>query len=306
MKKILINITVCICLSLTFSVVTYGQRSDVGVLSYNVLHGFRGDQSLQRKYAEWVKKMDVDIVLYQELNGFVQKDLQDLALGYGHLHSVLLNQESGHDATHPIGITSRFPISNVEMYLDSMWHGYIYAKVGGVHCFATHLAPFTLQDRYRDLTRILAHARTIPPNERILIAGDFNALSEVDSAMYGSELLASLEKIEGRLEPKSGTPIVKNRIIYRRNLNEGQIDYSVMRLIKDAGFLDSYYVHNATFKNSAPTKGYMKTDSKPKRIDYIWVNPTLAGKMYEADIVQNELTDVLSDHYPMLIRFKMD
>src|SRR5690606_29485598 len=136
------------------------------------------------------------------------------------LHSVLLNQESGHDATHPIGITSRFPISNVEMYLDSMWHGYIYAKVGGVHCFATHLAPFTLQDRYRDLTRILAHARTIPPNERILIAGDFNALSEVDSAMYGSELLASLEKIEGRLEPKSGTPIVKNRIIYRRNLNE--------------------------------------------------------------------------------------
>ena len=121
---------------------------------------------------------------------------------------MLLNHESGHDATHPIGITSRLPISDVEMYLDSMWHGYIYAKVGGVHCFATHLAPFTLQDRYRDLTRILAHASTIPPNERILIAGDFNALSEVDSAMYGSELLASLEKIEGRMSPiEQGSPV---------------------------------------------------------------------------------------------------
>lgn len=295
-----------ICLLFASCATPEARQDDVTVLSYNALHGFEGDKGLQDKYVEWVKTMDADIILYQEMNGFDREKLRDLALAYGHHHSVILNEESGHDVTHPVAVTSKFPISNVEMYVDTMWHGYLYAKIGEIHCFVTHLAPFTLQDRRNDLARIIAHMATIPVAEKILIGGDFNALSAADSAMYGDQLLASMQRIEGRLEPKSGTPIVKNRTIYRNNLDHGQIDYSVMQLLEDAGFIDSYYTVNSTFKNSVPTKGHATANSIPRRIDYLWVNPVLAETIFHADIIQNEVTDVMSDHYPILISFKID
>ena len=295
-----------VCFFCCLSMGVQAQQKSIGVLSYNVLHGFNGDSNLEKTYTEWVKTVGADIVLYQELNGFDQQHLRGLASAYGHSHSVLLNQESGFDVTHPIGITATLPIQDVEMYVDTMWHGYIYAKIGNVHCFVTHLAPFTLRDRRADLARIIAHAATIPSGENILIAGDFNALSAADSAMYGPKLLASMQQIEGRLEPKSGTPIVKNRIIYRNNLNNGHVDYSVIGLIKDAGFLDAYYLRNSAFKNSVPTKSHVAKDAIQRRIDYIWVNPTLAEKVYQADVIQNDQTAGISDHYPVMIRFTID
>ena len=300
------KINALIWLLVIFSFDTYGQGKSTTILSYNTLHGFGGDKSIQDKYVDWVKQIRPDIILYQEMNGFNQQRIHDLALEYGHEHSAILSQDSGHDATHPIAITSRLPISDCELYLDSMWHGYIYAKIGGLHCFVTHLAPFTLQDRRADLNRIVAHAATIPQGENIVIAGDFNALSAVDSAMYGVELLTSMRRIEGRLEPKSGTPIVKYRTIYRNNLNDNEIDYSITGLLKNAGFIDSYYITNSKFKNSVPTKGHAKPSSKLRRIDYIWVNPALADQVYYADIYQDDQTDSISDHYPVFIKFKSE
>lgn len=283
-----------------------GQDQGVTVLSYNTLHGFNGNKLIQDKYVNWVKQVGADIILYQEMNGFNKESMHDLALEYGHEYSAILSRDSGHDATHPLAITSRFPISDCELYLDSMWHGYIYAKIGDVHCFVTHLAPFTLEDRRADLNRIIAHVATIPRDENIVVAGDFNALSAADSVMYGTELLASMRRIEGRLEPKSGTPIVKYRTIYRNNLDADKIDYSVTGLLRDAGFIDSYYITNSKFKNSVPTKGHAKASSKLRRIDYIWVNPALAETIYDSDIIQDDRTDVMSDHYPVLIKFKSE
>lgn len=303
-KTLVHSITYAGVFLISFTVV-FAQQNTVSIISYNALHGFNGDDKLQKKYEEWVNTLDTDLVFYQELNGFSQEKLRNLGLAYGHPHSVILNEESGLDVTHPIGITSRMPITNVEMHVDTMWHGYIYAKIGEIHCFITHLAPFTLNDRRNDLNRIIDHASTFQ-NEKILIAGDFNALSAIDSAHYGTRLLTSMKRIEGRLEPKSGTPIVKNRTIYRNNLNEGSVDYSVMQLLEEAGFIDSYYILNSEFKNSAPTKGYASANSILRRIDYIWVSPVLADRIIYADIIQNEITEVLSDHYPVIVKVKLD
>src|SRR5690606_34756372 len=136
--------------------------------------------------------------------------------------------------------------------------------------------------------------------------GDFNSLSQVDSPMYGEVLLSSMRRIEGRLEPKSGTPIVKNRIIYRNNLNEGEIDYSVIGLIADAGFSDAFYIKNKIFKHSVPTTTNMKKSSKLRRIDYIWLNSYLAERLLEADIIHDDVTGYISDHYPVFVRVKLN
>lgn len=271
------------------------------ILSYNVKHGFEGDTVAMSRYITWVKGISPDVVMYQEMNGFTQKKLAALAQKYGHVYSIILNQESGFDATHPLALTSRYPIIDVKMYLDSMWHGCIHAKVEGLDLFVTHLAPFTLKDRQKDAARIAAYVKELPPSANVLIGGDFNALSRSDSAGYGPRLISSIKRLEGRLEPKSGTAIVKYRTIYRNNLNNGQIDYSVTDTLLQAGLIDAVRFKNARFRNSVPTKVNLNKNSVPRRVDYIWVNPALSRYLLRAEIIQDSVTDSLSDHYPVLI-----
>lgn len=285
---------------------TFSQSRELKVLSYNIKHGFEGDTSTIVQYIKWVNEINPDIALYQEANGYSQKMMQELAKKYGHSYVVIMNQASGHNVTHPLAITSRYPIGNTELFLDSMWHGYIHARIQGIDLFVTHLAPFTLKDRQKDIKRIIEHTKKLPKESKVLVAGDFNALSKVDAVMYDDVLLTSMRKIEGRLEPKSGTPIVKNRIIYRNNLNNGQIDYSITNMMTEAGFMDSYYYLNKNFKNSVPAKAYQKKSSKLRRIDFVWVNPNLSKSLIKADIIHDKYTDFMSDHYPTLITLKKE
>jgi exodeoxyribonuclease-3 len=281
------------------------QQSDLKILSYNSLHGFNGDPVVKARYAEWLKKIDPDVIAYQEMIGYSKKDLADFGNLYGHKYSVIMSRESGVDVTHPLAITSKYPITDVKMVLDSMWHGYLHAKVKGLHVVVTHMAPFTLKDRQKDIREIVEEMRRIPKNEPVLIAGDFNSFSEADSAQYDETLVKSLKKMEGRLEPKSGTPIVKNKTIYRNNLNNGKLDYSVIKTVTDGGYLDAYYLINKKFKNSVPTRANLKPNSILRRIDFIFVNPSLAKRLVYADILQDGVTDNISDHYPVFVKFKL-
>lgn len=268
-------------------------------LSYNVLHGFNNDTALMTRYVNWVKTKNPDIIAYQELNGFSQDSLEELAKRYGHLYAVI---NTG--VTHPIGITSRFPIVMVQQVTTNMWHSYLYGNINGVHVFVTHLSPFDVKSRRADIDRVLAHAQLLPASEKIVIAGDFNSLAASDSLHYGDALLTEMRKSEGRLEPKSGLPIVKGKTIYRNNLNNGQIDYTVTNKMLAAGFRDAYYLTNKGFKHSAPTAAYQKKNTIVRRIDYIWVNQSVAATVKKVDIIQDSTTKELSDHYPVFMECK--
>lgn len=281
------------------------QGTSLTILNYNALHGFSGDSTLMEEYVSWVRDKAPDIVLYEEMNGFTQNDVGLLAERYGHPYAVIMNREFGVPVTHPLAITSRYPILNVKRVMDNMWHGYLYAYIEGIHVFVTHLAPFTLKDRQKDVEKILAQAALIPKSEKIIIAGDFNALSPADSTHYGSKLLASMKRIEGRLEPKSGLPIVRGRTIYRNNLNHGKVDYAVIGRMMEEGYYDSFYLVNKEFKNSVPTRAHQGKRSILRRIDYVWVNDALAKHVVLADVVHDKTTDHLSDHYPVIVKLKL-
>lgn len=277
----------------------FAQQSSLKVLSYNVLHGFNDDSIKIREYIDWVKNANPDVIAYQELNGFELEDLEKLAASYGHAYAVI---NTG--VTHPIGITSRYPIVMVHKVTTNFWHSYLYGNINGIHIFVTHLSPFDVKSRRNDIDMILAHARLLPQNEKIMIAGDLNSLAATDSSNYGASLLNAMRKSEGRLEPKSGLPIVKGKTIYRNNLDNGNIDYTVTGKFITAGFKDAFYITNKYFKHSAPTKGHASKNSKLRRIDYIWVNNALAKQVVSADIIQDKTTDNLSDHYPVLLEFR--
>lgn len=289
--------------ALTFALVFFClgvQAQQLKVINYNVLHGFENDSTLENKFLHWAKGQDADVFAFQELNGFTADRLEVLAEKYGHPYAVI-----NENVTHPIGITSKYPIVLVQQVTTNMWHSYLYANIKGVHFFVTHLAPFEVKRRRNDLDRILAHVGHLPKKEQVLVMGDFNALAASDAANYGEKLLQSMRKSEGRLEPKSGLPIVKGKTIYRNNLNDGQLDYTVTDKMLAAGFKDSYYLKNKNFKHSVPGKSFQTSSSFLRRIDYIWVNAAAAKRTQAADVLQDEITDALSDHYPVSITIKL-
>lgn len=293
------------CTLLFLSSVRGQQERLFTFLSYNTKYGFEKDSVRTANYVDWVKQFAPDVVGYQEMNGFTQNDIGNLAKRYGHPYAVIMNSEYGVPVTHPLAITSKYPILDVRRVMDNLWHGYLYAKINGVHFFITHLAPFTLEDRQKDIRKIVAQMQTIPKNEMVVLAGDFNALSPMDSLSYGGDLLSAMKRSEGKFIKKSGTPILRNRIVHRRNLNNGEIDYSVIRKLIDAGFEDSFYLRNDAFKNSVPTEKYRKESSFLRRIDYIWVNRQLSKNVEYSDILKDSLTDRLSDHYPTILKLKL-
>ncbi|MCD8540499.1 MAG: endonuclease/exonuclease/phosphatase family protein, partial [Leadbetterella sp.] len=276
------------------------QEKEMKLINYNVLHGFNNDSTLENRFIGWAKKQNADIFTFQELNGFTPDRLEELAEKYGHPYAVI---NTG--VTHPIAITSRYPIVMVQHVTTNMWHSYLYGNINGVHVFVTHLSPFEVKRRRADIERILAHVRLLPSADKVLIAGDFNALAAADSTHYGEKLTTAMQKSEGRLEPKSGLPIVKGRTIYRNNMDNGKIDYTVTNKMTEAGFYDSFYLKNKAFKHSVPTEAHKAEGAILRRIDYVWVNESLAKTVISSDVIHEEDTNQLSDHYPVTLTFKL-
>lgn len=253
-------------------------------LNYNILEGLKSDSSLKADFVTWVKEIDPDIIALQETNKFTQRSLEVFASSYGHPYAVLA-KESG----YPVAITSKYPIVNVQKVLDNMWHGYLYANVLDYHLFVLHLSPFLQEKRNYEIAQILAHIRLFPKNAKIIVSGDFNAVSELDKHTHTATLIELMKESEATHA-------------HIRNLKNGQIDYDVIRKVMDAGFVDVFYQRHKKFKSSLPTARYRTEKSFDRRIDFIFVSKNLSKKVVDADIIKDQYTDYLSDHYPVIMR----
>ena len=263
-------------------------QQKVKILSYSVLYGLK-DSVNTESYKQFVKRLDPDIVATQEMNGWTQKTLEELARTYDHPYA-LQSKEEG----FPVSLSSKTPLINFKKVTENMWHAYIYAKVKGLHIFVIHFSPFNYKKRLEEVANILAQVKELPQDEPILIMGDFNSLSRADQAHYGEEVLAGMKKSE-----------VQHAHI--RNLNNGQIDYSVLGKLEEAGFKDSYYLTHKEFTGSVPTfkdgNGKIKdaNTGAPKRIDFLWCNSTAAKYVTKSEVVKDELSHYISDHYPVYV-----
>src|SRR5690554_5543693 len=284
MKKLvsIVYVVVAVMTSLNFA----SAQSDFKVLSYNVLRGFQQDSLIHGEYFQWVNEIDPDIVAYQEMNEFTQRGLEDFAAQYGHPYAIQSKLEG-----YPVALSSKYPIVNVQKVVDNMWHSYLYANINNIHVFVIHFSPFNYKKRQAEMRNILAHAATLPQNEKILIMGDFNSLSEVDAAHYGEDMVEGMRQRE-----KEQSHI--------RNLNNGEIDYTVMNQLEEAGYKDTFWLTNKTFKHSIPTEKYGSGNFR--RIDFLWANGPMAEKVQSADIIHDKSTDRMSDHYPVFVIFDLE
>jgi exodeoxyribonuclease-3 len=247
------------------------------VLSYNILEGLQQSPVQIDVFTDWVGNLDPDIVFYQELNGFTEEKLGELARRYGHPYVVKIQQ----DGYRP-GISSKHKLCDVERVTENFRLGYVYARIGNTHLFAIHLDPFEEDDRLKEIEIVLQHASTLPADADIMMVGDFNSLAFSDCASYQSPEFKA----------------------YKLTANENwRLRYDVTNTLLCAGYHDAYRLFHSDFTASWPTAKRIVAMADGCRIDYAFLNARLKEKCIAAEIVYDPVTRFLSDHYPLVVKF---
>lgn len=262
------------------------------VMTYNIWGVFNDRKSLEDGQA-WVRSQTPDVVALQELTDTKRQNLKDIALTWGHEHSVL-QKTSG----YPVGITSRWPIETIKVQTEGMGHGYLHVKTKGINFIVVHLHPGQWRIRHRETEIILNQAKPhIDAGEQVIILGDFNAHSPEDKKLLDKtkvrDDMAASDKRHGHIE----------------NLREDKIDYEVLKRFFESGLIDSAQKHllqkdRVSYPTGVWIQKLLPPPDKRQRIDFILCTPDLY-KSIDRTVIPTaaKALNVASDHYPVITDF---
>lgn len=266
--------------------------SNFRIISYNVWYGFTTEAERKEGWLTWMKEQRPDVVSLQELNGYSPQLLAEDAESYGHGYSVLLKEDG-----FPTGITSRYPMDDIQKITEGFHHGLIRVRIQEIYFYVIHLHPSNWESRTREIKQILEDIEKLPPDSKIMLAGDFNTFSPLDSQYYS----------HGRLEPFFHERDVE---FGERNLNTGKLDYAVIQEVMDFGLSDlealsrlSSYKFTGSFPTLIEKEG---EHGDQRRLDYVFASVNLAAKLVQANIIASDTTLLLSDHLPVVVDLDMD
>lgn len=259
------------------------------ILTHNVWYGFtRKPQPRHAQWLVWVREQAADVVVLQELNGYTPERLAEEAATWGHSHSELLKEDG-----FATGITSRYPISDVERLRDGFHHGLLRGRIQGIWFYVIHFHPSNFSRRIVEAGLLEADVKSLPdPSPAIVLAGDFNGFSPADKAHYDQD--AELIRFFERLDQRDSNA---------RNLNAGRMDYGGIEAILAQGYVDTvahFRGPDAPFVGTFPAALVNDEDhGTDRRLDYIFVSPNLLPHVQSATILRDEPTEQLSDHLPV-------
>lgn len=269
-------------------------NNDLRLITHNVWYGFTKVPERKKQWLEWMRNRQPDVVALQELNEYTPEKLADDAEQWNHPHSVLLKTEG-----FPTGITSSYPINNVQRQMKGFHHGLLRVQIKGIYFYVIHLHPSDWQARFREAGLILEDIEKLPSDARVVLAGDFNALSSMDSMYYARTDLESFFRRRDR-----------DADLNEHNLNRNRLDYTVIQRILDTGLSDLSYrfrPDDYTFTGSFPTSVEKEGNhGDQRRLDYIFVTENLVEKTANAAVVSNDTTRFLSDHLPVIADFRLE
>lgn len=260
------------------------------IISYNIWNGFEKEANRKARFINWMNQQKPDIVALEELVGFTEKDLSELAASYGHPYVAIVKEEG-----YPVGLTSRKPIRVVKKQVEGYWHGMLHAQTYGLDIIVTHLSPFEWKFRLKEAEMLTQYMQE-NQLKSCLIMGDLNAYSPFDA-----------EEVETHSELK------KNMIQWDKehpeygNMRGDQFDYSVLSKFLSLGYADPIkrFVP-ASSRMSFPAAtlyGWEWNDDRltilRERLDYILVSPDLAPKCINGFVHNGKDLEGISDHYPV-------
>lgn len=255
------------------------------IIQYNILDGCKEEkQYLQLK--NWVNKQNADIISFNELNQWDSLEFHEEMNQLGFKSTHLLKMES---SPYYMGIASRLPMNVIrEMESDPIYHGLLHVQIKDVHFLIVHLTPFESTSREAETKNIVEYVKNI--QEPIVVMGDFNTLSPLDSEHYR--------------EQSTYDRLVQSEILTRQHTLQGEINYRPMQILLESGFTD--ICCSDKFKHTFPSQiNNPDKNTAHLRIDYALVNHVLTSKyVTECRISHDSELELISDHYPIIFNLK--
>ena len=249
-----------------------------------------------------------DIVTMNELNGYNAASFARLGQRCGLPHTQLLAKSSYH-----LGVLSRHPIELIASERGHEFaHGLLCVRVIGLTLCVTHLNPHDVTRRAMEAKIIVSrHAQAaLDAEQPFMLVGDLNTLSPLDRGAHDDDDLTTKIRTGPYAEALSRKFLTKTR---------GEVDYNPMQLLLDAPLLDV----GAAAGYSVPTAvNADKMHFSKLRLDYCLVSlavikATAAAGIcrgsatrrsrrhrVRAALLRDELTNTLSDHFPLEVAFQ--
>ncbi|MBF0199067.1 MAG: endonuclease/exonuclease/phosphatase family protein [Planctomycetes bacterium] len=257
------------------------------LLTYNTTIKCNGSPEEKKKVMEvasFLKTREADIVILNELGGMDEENgifsIFKRQAGYEYGEIFPSNNEKS-----ALAILSREPFDSIyHEGMDFFWHScrHIHYPHLDLAVFPTYLTPKDTNARNLEADLIQEIVASTEAS-KILLAGTLNALPPE----------FSLEEDSGLAEQDKGVMKYtnsENRICYHviNKMNSIFIDASSHQPNPNTA---AYTVPTASNKNSS----YIQ----PMRLDYVFLSNNLQDNLLSCNPVYDEVTDTLSDHYPI-------
>lgn len=252
------------------------------LMTYNILGGGGKRAGLIRSVIAQEKP---DILALNECNGWHRENaklLREYAAALG-MNAVMAVK---HGANVVLLVKRDLPILEVLSDTERQGHGLLVVKVEApdgrpLKVIATHMMHTSPDVRLKEMREIV---RYIGAGERCVVMGDLNSISPHDEA--------DLE-----LVPESQR---------KRFAKDGKIDTTVIERLESAGMIDAYRLKHPEWSESDRTVGtaISKDPAHARarlRLDYIFVSLNLADGVERAEILNTDLTNRASDHFPVVV-----
>ena len=175
---------------------------------------------------------------------------------------------------------SRQPIISSECVTNGFWHSTVRVTVAWRSTQLTiwniHLDPRTPDLRLSETERLTS---IIGTPKSTIITGDFNSISRTDP--YPANLIDQLHV---------------NGI---QKFGETQLSFKEMQNLLNAGFVDITAALGKTDTTVPTPSNDDNAHSIALRLDYILASLDIAPLVKIASVIKNDLTDTISDHYPV-------
>lgn len=252
------------------------------ILLYNIADGCLDINNFEL-LVSYVRSESADIVVLLELNGWADDNNKILntfveKTAYPYFSFLKTNKDFN------FAVFSKHKIESESSFLENFHHGLLKVSISSLNFLITHLNPYESSKRLIEIKKIIEQVDSSYPT---IICGDLNSLSPHDS--YDEENLLSMAK--------------KKKII---KFGSTKIEYDSITILENSGFTDAYLLKNKTFKHTVPTLA--NKDSfhfSNLRLDYFFVNDLLKDAVKKIQIRQNSKTNVISDHYPVVLELNL-
>lgn len=251
------------------------------IATYNL---FEGAAASYNRLVDFVRDSNIDVLCLQEVNGWQEADGQRMRDFTD--RGLFVQYAFGNSNTpYKLATFSKVALTKTDAYIEGFWHSVVEARIappGGqqLAILNVHLDPWQEASRVRELDRLL---RTIDRTIPTILVGDLNSLSRHDG--YDPQMLSELQR---RGITKFG---------------RSELEYGVTDYLEQAGFVD-VAARLGTMRPTVPTASTPGKDREvPVRTDYIFATPDVAAFATGIEVVTTDLTDSISDHYPLIATF---